>query len=201
MWKTFVLVGGVILSGLWTTVTLVADVYGFKPEMPWQWYALIGFLTFGILVSLIIYTKQRRINQLEEQFEYSLSFDGLDLRPVGEMLEIGLELTNTIEKPIEYIVEKYYLEIDGNRLPDCRYKNRGQVIPSKKPTLFKFPALKMPNNIPCKGLLRYELIYGRPGKLIFRQIREMELTVRSSVRSGKSLVWQFTHQEDSPIKK
>jgi len=179
---------------------LILDMQTVAPAWPWQAHALIGFMAFaGVMVWMIV-DRQRKINEFEDSYAYALSFDGLNITPVGEMIDLGLNLSNTLEKPIEYIVENIYLEIGESRLPNFQYKNRGQVISGRKSGLFQFPAFKTPNSIPCKGLLRYELVYGRPGKPMFRQIRELELTLRT-VDQVKALVWQFTQQEDIPIKK
>ncbi|MFC2033886.1 hypothetical protein ACFLTT_00580 [Chloroflexota bacterium] len=198
--KTIIQLVFAMLTSFNVAVPLILNMQTIAPTWPWQLHALIGFIAFFIVIASIIIDKQREINKLENSYEYVLFFNGLIVNPVGEMLEVDLNLTNTHEKAIEYIVESIYLEIGGNCILDSQYRNRGQVISGKQSGVFKYPAVRIPNSIPCEGLLRYELIYGRPKKPMFRQIKEMKLTLRT-VGQSNNLLWQFTQEEDSPIKK
>ncbi len=188
------------MSAIWTAISAYGETQSLLPNWSDQSHILVSFLVFAGFVSWIIYDKQKKINEFEGSYEYALSFDGLGMVFVGGMLEIKLNFTNTLGKPIEYSVENIHLEIGGNSLTDFRYKSRGQVIPREKSAAFGFPAIKTPSSIPCKGSLGYELVYGRPGKPMFRQIREMDITLRI-VGLNKNLVWEFTRQEDHSIKK
>lgn len=183
-------------------ISMALDIQSLFPNWPPQHYNLVGFIVFAIFMGWIIHDKQKKINELEASYEYALFFEGLLGAPRANDLQIGLVFKNTIEKPIEYKmdVSKLYIEIDDNRPVNPQYVLSGSVISKGATAQFRYPSLKKPENFPCKGTLRYELVYGRPGKMMFRQRKEMELDVQSI--SGKIYISPaFTLQEDNPIGK
>lgn len=192
-------IGGLVMQafGLYFDITEAATV----PQGPFGLSMFAwGVILFTLASISVISQLWWHIKRTEDSYAYALSFDGLSPTSVGEMLEIMLNLTNTMEKPMEFAIEDFHLEIGGKCASSSGLKNRGQVIPRGKTAQYVLPAVEYPGTVPCKGTLGYKLVYGRPGNLVFRQSKEMELTYRIT-GEGKGLMWQFTQQEDTRIKK
>ena len=56
---------GAIVLGFNVAIPMVLDAQGLFPDLPYQYYTLIGFLAFAIYMSFIIFSKQSHINKLE----------------------------------------------------------------------------------------------------------------------------------------
>ena len=93
---------------------------------------------------------------------------------IGNDSQIGLVFRNTIDKPLGYNVDvdSLYIEFGGNGPVNPEYPVTGGVIPIGGLGQFNFALLKTPKTFPCKGKLSFQLSYGNPRKMKFRQKKE-----------------------------
>lgn len=175
---------------------------GTTPTGPFGLSILVwGIILFDAFAISIIVQLWWRLRKIEVSYQYALSFDGLNLNVGGGSLAITLNHSNTLDKPIEYVVniDETDIEVGGNRSVSPHYDAYRTVIPSNKSCSFQLAGVAEPKNYPCTGLIRYKILYGSPNKLMFQQIRELNLTLAKPDKSV-TLRWSIRKQEDSRLR-
>jgi len=194
-------IGGLMMQGfgLYFDIVQVTET----PEGPFGISILgWGVILFTVFSISVIAQLWWHIRGIEDSYQYALSFDGLKLVLPDGIIQVALELSNTLDKVVEYRFdcERFNIDIGGNRPIQPRFGNTEAIIPRNKPSEYRLPGVHLPGSFPCKGVLHYELTYGPPKKPLYRQIREMNLDF-NTVGEQMKITWTFTKQEDIPIKK
>src|SRR5690606_834017 len=75
----------------------------------------------------------------------------------------GLELRNSIERPLRYYVKTIEVLLDGRPPSGAHFDNMGAVIAARGSTVFFLPQFSMVSNDKLHDVsISYEIIYGHP---------------------------------------
>jgi hypothetical protein len=191
---------GLVLEGfgIYFSILQIAN----EPKGPFGWSILVwGVILFTVVAISVIVQFWWRIHKIEDSYYYALSFDGPNILPNSLDGNLAVKLSNGIDKPIEYKIdmEKTYVNTDDKISFGKEYPSVGAILTKSKNSDFTlpfkiFPIMKAKNNI-----FHLEVLYGRPGKLSFRQIREMNLTIQSLGGDNVFLNWVITITRDEHI--
>lgn len=158
--------------------------------------------TIALWVAIVIVDLKVGASEDKESYHHALSLDRLNYGTKREGIDFELVLSNTLpNKPLIYRValSKLYLEINGNKQTRPDKATKGAVIPAGKSSTFLLGIFEAPRKYPYEGILHYEIDYGRPSKLLFRRITELNLYI--SGPTYKELKWTVGRQEDEPLNK
>ncbi len=164
------------------------------------------FAGIPIVLLLIAGIKlQFRLARIENAYHYALSFEELDVDQKYKVLMLSMKFSNALDKPIEYelIANRTYIEIEGSQRVVLQSNDRG-IIAALRSVMVSLPKITLPEVCPCSGILHYELVYGRPNKPSFKQVREYELEIDRGYQNAKLGIYVNTESkllEDNPIKK
>ena len=187
------------IIGIYFTITQANET----PVGPFGLSILIwGVILFTIFSISVIFQLWRRINKIEESYKFALSLDILNCGIKKDGIDFELVLSNTLlDKPLNYKVplSKSYIEINGNKQTQFDKAIKGAVIPAGKSSTFRLGIFNAQSKYPYKGLLHYEIAYGRPDKLLFHRITDLNLYIQGPTH--KQLTWTIEKQEDKPFKK
>ncbi len=141
-----------------------------------------GFILFAGASASVIGQLWWRIYTTEESYKYSLSLDGLKLVQDDEIIRFMLEMSNALDKPLDYKFDgdRYYVEINGIREISHDRGLKGTVLSGRSPGTYRLPEVLKPDNYPCSMLIHFEIIYGHPKRALFRQIREIDVNLFGS---------------------
>ncbi|MBI4202428.1 MAG: hypothetical protein HY532_04860 [Chloroflexi bacterium] len=156
----------------------------------------LGAAFMGLSAALLIVQLRRRIQAFEESYQYGLWLEELILTPTNDNLQLSMKLTNSLEAPIEYKLNtsNFHLEVAGNTPNHMAFDTDGNIVPSKRYDVLLCRGAAPPLQLPCEGHLTYELLYGPPGRLRYRQTVEKQLTLRQSPQ-GMVLISKDTRRE------
>jgi len=158
---------------------------------------------FSWVVIIIIYL-MASASEAKELYLHGISLVGVGLRSDKEYLQIVMELSNGIEKPIEYKFDRdnCYTTIAGNRQRQSDGGMSGTTIHSKDRGWFNMPRFILPKSFPCKGIVHYEMLYGPLKKPIFRRVSEIYVDIGYKIKGSKLEImnWVIVKEDDKPIK-
>jgi len=160
-----------------------------------------GFIFFTMAAISVIAQLWWHIYKIEGSYLYSLSFDKLEHTLSKDGIQFRLHLSNNLDKPVEYnfIAGETNVTIGDNPPVQLQKGLLGTIISAKKSSIFQLPVVRIPSNYPCKGLIRYRMVYGPPQKPMFQQIRELILTISGSPQNIQ-VNWIIGQQKDCRIK-
>jgi hypothetical protein len=200
------------IQAIWGLSGLVMEIIGIisNPIGPFglsllAWGAiLVTTCSISIIFQLWFY-----IHKIDNSCAYTLSFDKLESFPnfQGKNLQLALLFSNVSDRPIEYRLDrsKTYLEMDGKRVTELKYDSISGIILKQKSAKFILPGIPLPKKYPTQGILHYEVEYGRPNRLRFRQSKEFDLEFTTLIQKGTileiPLVYKKKYEEEKPIKK
>lgn len=196
-------IGNILVHILWGGGAgyLVTNWDWFHAEYLWAIPAIL-FLIAGIKL-------QVKLDSFKSAYKYALSLDNVEIvyDPKPSQLRMLLRLSNTLDKPLEYKVDttKTYIELEGRTTTFLANVEIGTVIPRLKSSTIYLPSLPLPVTNPSIVKLHYELLYGLPGKPLFRQVKDLELSIKqvniSPNRISVNLNYIYKFEDDEPIKK
>jgi hypothetical protein len=199
-----------VLSSIFVPIPAV-DTILYRTLFGFLGAAIALFLIIGItyIVHLWITPMRQRneaynyIADFQNSYAYALSLDSIDAHPDPTGNYITLNLSNNLEKPIEFEMDwtKTYVEINGKRLPKHAERNTGAIITKSKPLPWVLPYNFEEISQARKVVIHYELKYGNPGNFLYRQIRELNLHISYLSRAQLSITYTEEKRQDVPIKK
>ena len=168
---------------------------------------LIVFITYTVHLWI---TPIRQRNEAHKyiadflnSYAYALSLDTISAHPHHTGHYIALNLSNNIEKPIEFEMDwdKTYVKINGKRLPKHKNHNTGAIIIKSKPLCWVLPYSFEEISQARKIVLHYELRYGNPGNFLFWQMRELDLHISYLSRNQLYITYTEEKRQEAAIKK
>jgi hypothetical protein len=203
-WVVVALVGGG-MSGLFipSDSTLISRI-GFGILGATITVILIISVTYLIHLIIVPYRQRNdairqrdeihdQIAELQNSYAGALSFDEISILPASMKGFISLKLSNSTDFPIQLKVDETqtYMEVDGKRLPQrARPPDVGGIIPKLRTIDFVLGYNIQEIIQATKIILHYELEYGRPGNFMYRQIRDLNLSLN---QIGNQVLITYTH--------
>lgn len=135
----------------------------------------------------------------------AISLVGMGLRSDKEYLQIIVELSNGLDKIIDYRfdLDNCYTTIEGNRQGQSDGDMKGTTINGKSTSLFNMPRFVLPKSFPCKCIVHYEMLYGPVEKPLFRRVSEVYVDIGYKIEGSNLEImnWVIQKEDDKAIEK